>query len=107
MMFDDSRITDPVALEKYAQAAREIYIDAGNLNIEIAMPPVAIKFNSGAKVMCWLPVSTKPYIAEAHRLYVDEAMTPIEIAVPEIILPWVTGVVVQGWLPIEDEDVWE
>jgi hypothetical protein len=27
-MFDDTRITDPVALAKYAQAAREIYVDA-------------------------------------------------------------------------------
>jgi hypothetical protein len=52
-VFDDSRVTDPVSLAKCAQAAREIYVDAMNLNLEIAEPPVAVKIDSGAKVMCW------------------------------------------------------
>jgi hypothetical protein len=106
-MFDDTRILDSATLDKLAQAAREIYVDALNLNVEIAQPPIAVKFEHGARVMCWLPVSTKPYIDEAYRLYVDEPMSPIEIAVPEIIVPSATGVIVQAWLPIEGEDVWE
>jgi hypothetical protein len=106
-MFDDSRITDPDALAKYAQAACEIYVDGSNLNIEIAEPPVAIKFDSGAKVMCWLPVSRKPYLEEAQRLYVDEPMTPIEIEPNAEIREGPGGARVQAWLPIEDEDAWQ
>jgi hypothetical protein len=106
-MFDDSRITDPDALAKYAQAAREIYHDALNFKIEIAMPPVAIKFDDGAKVMCWLLVTKKPYLKEAHRLYVDEPMTPIEIEPNAEIREGPEGARVQAWLPIEDEDAWQ
>jgi hypothetical protein len=106
-MFDDSRITDPVALAKYAQAAREIYIDAMNLNLEIAEPPVAIKFDGGATVMCWLPVANRPYVEEANRLYANVLMTPIEISSTAEIRHVRTGAQVQAWLPIEDEDIWQ
>jgi hypothetical protein len=105
-VFDDARITDPVSLAN-AQAAREIYVDAMNLNLEIAEPPVAVKIDSGARVMCWLPVATKPYIEEAHRLFIDEPITPIEMSLAPEIRHVPAGAMVQAWLPIEDEDVWQ